>query len=121
MFAATVIFFQNRSEDFLAGAFPQRIRSRTHFPAEGYRPHFAPKGSREMLGIVFAALEHTRFGEPAGDVRAEEAAASRHEHAAHGAATALRAVASPVVAPVRLFVCRAHSAATATGASADGV
>lgn len=64
MFAATVIFFRNRSEDFSAGAFPQRIRSRAHFPAEGYRPHFAPKGSREMLGIVFAAFEHTRFGEP---------------------------------------------------------
>ena len=64
MFAATVVFFQNRREDFPAQAFPQRIRSRTHFPAEGYRPHFAPKGSREMLGIVFAAFEHTRFGEP---------------------------------------------------------
>ena len=55
MFAATVVFFRNRSEDFSAGAFPQRIRSRTHF---------APKGSREMLGIVFTAFEHTRFGEP---------------------------------------------------------
>ena len=64
MFAATVVFFRNRSEDFSAGAFPQRIHSRTHFPAEGYRPHFAPKGSREMLGIVFAAFEHTRFDEP---------------------------------------------------------
>lgn len=64
MFAATVIFFRNRSEDFSAGAFPQRICSRAHFPAEGYRPHFAPKGSREMLGIVFAAFEHTRFDEP---------------------------------------------------------
>ena len=64
MFAATVVFFRNRSEDFPAGAFPQRIHSRTHFPAEGYRPHFAPKGSREMLGIVFAAFEHTRFDEP---------------------------------------------------------
>ena len=64
MFAATVIFFRNRSEDFPAQAFPQRIRSRTHFPAEGYRPHFAPKGSRDMLGIVFAAFGHTRFGEP---------------------------------------------------------
>ena len=63
MFAATVVFFRNCSEDFSAEAFPQRIRSRTHFPAEGYRPHFAPKGSREMLGIVFAAFEHTRFGE----------------------------------------------------------
>ena len=64
MFTATVVFFRNRSEDFSAGAFPQRIRSRTHFPAEGYRPHFAPKGSRDMLGIVFAAFGHTRFGEP---------------------------------------------------------
>ena len=64
MFAATVVFFRNRSEDFPAQAFPQRIRSRPHFPAEGYRPHFAPKGSRDMLGIVFAAFEHTRFGEP---------------------------------------------------------
>ena len=64
MFAATVVFFRNRSEDFPVEAFPQRIRSRTHFPAEGYRPHFAPKGSREMLGIVFAAFGHTRFGEP---------------------------------------------------------
>ena len=64
MFAATVVFFRNRSEDFSAGAFPQRIRSRTHFPAEGYRPHFAPKGSCDMLGIVFAAFEHTRFDEP---------------------------------------------------------
>ena len=64
MFAATVVFFRNRSEDFPAGAFPQRIRSRTHFPAEGYRPHFAPKGGRDMLGIVFAAFGHTRFGEP---------------------------------------------------------
>lgn len=42
MFAATVVFFRNCSEDFSAEAFPQRIRSRTHFPAEGYRPHFAP-------------------------------------------------------------------------------
>ena len=57
MFAATVVFFRNRSEDFPAQAFPQRIRSRTHFPAEGYRPHFAPKGSRDMLGIVdYSAL-----------------------------------------------------------------
>ena len=64
MFAATVVFFRNRSEDLSAGAFPQRIRSRTHFPAEGYRPHFAPKGGRDMLGIVFAAFEHTRFDEP---------------------------------------------------------
>lgn len=64
MFAATVVFFRNRSEDFSAGAFPQRIRSRTHFPAEGYRPHFAPKGGRDMLGIVFATFGHTRFGEP---------------------------------------------------------
>ena len=63
MFAATVVFFRNRSEDFPVEAFPQRIRSRTHFPAEGYRPHFAPKGSREMLGIVFATFEHTRFDE----------------------------------------------------------
>ena len=64
MLADTVVFFRNRSEDFPAEAFPQRIRSRAHFPAEGYRPHFAPKGSREMLGIVFAAFEHTRFDEP---------------------------------------------------------
>ncbi len=64
MFYAKVLFFRQRSETRPAGEFPQRIRSCTYFPTEGYRPHFSPKGSREMFGIVFAAFEHTRFGEP---------------------------------------------------------
>ena len=59
MFAATVVFFRNRSEDFSAGAFPQRIRSRTHFPAEGYRPHFAPSVDYSALrpGTEFWIME----------------------------------------------------------------
>lgn len=62
MFYAKVLFFRQRSETRPAGEFPRRFSSRRVFPAEGYRPHLAIKGTLDMLGVVFAEFTQSELG-----------------------------------------------------------